>query len=313
MVIDNKTRIRNKTKSKAKLVSVKKICLGHCQRNRNISFFWGNISNREFQDGYYPICKDCVNDEVNHDDLTQVKEHLKRMNKPFKFDLWESYSNKPKPFGKYMRHIITLPPYSGMTWEDSDEDFSLGVKSSISDYFIDKWGSGFTSDEYDLFEKKYNKLKENYPKNTTIHIESLCTYVRYKVKEELCTAKDNVKGAKEWGILAKNQAIAAKINPNQLSKADLMDGLDDMSQLSKAIEEVEDIIEVLPKFIEKPQDKVDFTIWCYINYIRLTRGLAECAYKDIYAFYEDRKNNFKETFDFLKDYQEEESGEEEDY
>ena len=97
-----------------------------------------------------------------------------------------------------------------------------------------------------------------------MHTEALLNYIRYRVKEELSTAKGNVKEAKEWGQLAKDAATAAKINPSQLSKADLSDGLSTFSELSQAVEREVDIIPILPRFKCRPNDALDFNIWCYI-------------------------------------------------
>jgi hypothetical protein len=131
-----------------------------------------------------------------------------------------------------------------------------------------------------------------------MHTEALLTYIRYRCKEEISTAKGDVKEAKAWGELAAKAAQDAKINPSQLSKADLADGLSTFGELVRAVEQAVDIISILPKFKEKPQDKVDFTLWCYINYIRDLKGLPYCDYKDIYAFYEQRKKEYEQHTSF---------------
>ena len=102
----------------------------------------------------------------------------------------------------------------------------------------------------------------------------------------------NVKKAKEWGGLASAAATAAKINPSQLSKADLSDGLSTFSELSQAVEKEVDIIPILPKFKYRPNDALDFNIWCYVNYMRDLSGLLPCKYEDVYAFYDKRKEGY---------------------
>lgn len=127
-----------------------------------------------------------------------------------------------------------------------------------------------------------------------MHTEALLTYIRYRVKEEIATARDDMKSAKEWGQLAQKAAQDAKINPSQLSKSDLSDGLDTFGQLVRSVEQAVDIIPILPVFKERPQDKVDFTIWCYINYIRDLKGLPLAEYEDIYRFYDERKKEYED-------------------
>jgi hypothetical protein len=158
--------------------------------------------------------------------------------------------------------------------------------------FIDKWGEGYTIQEYNNFEKKYRLLKGNYLEQTAMHTEALLIYIRYRVKEEMATAEGNVKEAKEWGALADKAAQNAKINPSQLSKADLSGGLTTFGELSIAVEKAIDIVPILPKFKEKPQDKPDFTLWCYINYVRDLKGLPPCEYSEIYNFYNIRKAEY---------------------
>jgi hypothetical protein len=143
-------------------------------------------------------------------------------------------------------------------------------------------------------------LRNNYQEKTAMHTEALLTYIRYRVKEEMSTAKNDMKAAKDWGQLAQKAAQDAKINPSQLSKSDLSDGLDTFGQLVRTVEQAIDIIPILPKFKERPQDKVDFTLRCYINYVRDLKGLPLVEYKDIYGFYEARKKEFEDRFEDLE-------------
>ncbi|HEY5588887.1 MAG TPA: hypothetical protein VIK86_08030 [Candidatus Paceibacterota bacterium] len=163
----------------------------------------------------------------------------------------------------------------------------------ITDESILKWGEGYDADEYVSFERKYEFLKNNYPEKTSMHTEALLKYIRYSVKEEISTAKNDVGAAKSWAAMAQTAATSAKINPSQLSAADLQDGLTGFGQLSRAVEQAVDVISILPKFREKPQDKVDFTLLCYINYVRELKGLGSCEYKDIYNFYEQKRKDYE--------------------
>lgn len=257
-------------------------------------------------DGKSPICKKCITELIDYTDIRTIYSTLRAMDLPFIVDLWNGCVNRGgNIFGNYMRQINSLPNHKGSTWEDSvfeeqviDDQIS-GEISPISaqtivvtQELIDKWGN-YPAEEIILFEKKYQQLKVNYPERTAMHIEALQIYVRYRVKEELATQKGASKEAESWGKLAKEAATAAKINPSQLSKSDLSDGLDSFSQLTRNVEQAVDIIEILPRFKEKPQDKVDFTIWCYANYVRDLKGLPPVDYKEIYHFYEERKKEYE--------------------
>ncbi|NBI28609.1 hypothetical protein [Chengkuizengella marina] len=278
-------------------------------------------SSNNLYDGFIPTCKQCLRSMIDYDDKETVFTLFKRLDIPFHFECWEKATNGEKDtLGRYLSMANALKGLKGKGWEDSvfaeteeakqkeeekqqsekiyfdsleeDED-TQREKFLVTHEIIDKWGEGYQEIEYRSFEKKYHQLKNNYPEKTAMHTESLLTYIRYRVKEELATAEGDVKTAKSWGDLAQKAAQDAKINPSQLTKSDLSDGLDGFGQLVRAIEQAIDVIPILPKFKEKPQDKVDFTLWCYINYIRDLQGLPLVPYEDIYQFYEERKKEYE--------------------
>lgn len=175
----------------------------------------------------------------------------------------------------------------------------------ITDSIKNKWGFGYTNDQYEAFEKKYYFLRNNYSEVTAMHTEALLNYIRYKVKEEFAIANDNVAEAEKWNKMANQASTSAKINPNQLSKADLSEGLSTFSELSQAIEKEVDILRILPKFKFRPNDALDFNIWCYVNYDRDLRGMQPAEYYDIYKFYDERVESYikqyGDPYDIFKD------------
>ena len=52
----------------------------------------------------------------------------------------------------------------------------------------------------------------------------------------------------------------------------------------EAVEQAVDVIPILPRFKYRPNDAVDFILWCYINYERNLNGLPEVKYSDVYKF-----------------------------
>ena len=98
--------------------------------------------------------------------------------------------------------------------------------------------------------------------------------------------------AKIWGDLAMKQAERAKINPNQFSKADLQGGISTISEIAQTVEQNVDIIPILPQFLWRPNDAVDFCIWNYINYARDLEGKPLVEYKDVYKFYDKMKEDY---------------------
>lgn len=266
--------------------------------------------------GLIPFCKKCLKENCHDKNsnliLEKFKEILKLMDKPFLDDLWESTiesveNGKSKDyFGNYIR-MIQMPQYRYFGWGDTtpevvEKNVATILKDNkiprvddfvLTDEIVDRWGDGHELKEYKAFEKKYQSLKNNYVEKTSMHTEALLKYIRYSVKEEFATAENRIKDAKDWGDLAKNAAHNAKINPSQLSASDLSDGLDTIGHLSRAVEQVQDIIPILPKFKERPQDKVDLTLWAYVNYVRDLKGLPPCEYKDLYRFYDELAKEYQ--------------------
>ena|GEM_PF-532968 len=251
-----------------------------------------------------------------------VKEYAK------KFPLGEDFRSdisKASIIGYYFKTIITLSQYKDLNWEqglkyestfgDSPENRLLMKKTedavngrnSILYYLEDDefevtqdiirlFGEGYNKSEYRAMWKKYEFLKTSYPDITNLHSEALLTYIRLKVKEEMATSRGDVSEAEKWNRAATTAAEKAKINPSQLRKSDLQGGLNSFSELFQAVEQAVDIIPILPKFKYRPNDAIDFNIWCLINYLRRLEGKPLCEYEDVYKFYDERKRDYVEQY-----------------
>ena len=241
--------------------------------------------------------------------------------------------NKTKIIGYYFKNIQTLRQYCAMNWNDGlDWEQRINTKVSngiiaqpeanyehvtsksnskieeiiytledddnfkVTTDIIKLFGSGYTKSLYKMFWDKYDFLKQNYSDVTNLHVEALATYVRFKVKEELATAQGNAVDAEKWNNAATKAAEKAKINPNQLSKSDLQGGLNSFCELLQTVEQTVDIIPILPQFKFRPNDAIDFNIWCMVNYIRDLEGKTLCQYEDIYKFYDERKEEYIEQY-----------------
>lgn len=176
------------------------------------------------------------------------------------------------------------------------------IYNTISDDFeitsdiVALFGEGYNKEEYRKMFNKYEKLKLNYSLQTSLHQEALATYVRFKVKEEEATAKGEVDEAKKWYDAAQTAADKAKLSPKQLTQSDLQGGINNFSDIFKAVEQAVDVIPILPQFKFRPNDAIDFIIWCYVNYARDLRGLPQCSYEDVYKFYDRKKKEYVEQY-----------------
>lgn len=299
-------------------------CYGFCGKTKRIGEFYKSSADANAV-GVIPFCKKCIKElVVNEDgthDLDKLREILRHpsVDKPFLDKLWQSAldSKQKDKIGFYFKLINGFSGV-GLTWSDSDDEYKVlpkteikriikekesqkeevkkvindGVDFQLESWMIDLFGEGYTSEEYKRMVKKYNFLKENYTESTAMHTEALATYIRYKVKEEIATVDGDSAQAKIWSDLANKASTNAKINPSQLSKADLLGGISTISEISQAVEEAVDVVEILPRFKFRPNDAVDFNIWCYINYNLHLEGKPLADYKDIYQFYDERKMNY---------------------
>ncbi len=267
--------------------------------------------------GKLPFCKHCIQDMCLDNkgrlQIELVKDMLKAIDRPFIYDLYMTSlkSSKVNPVGTYMKNIA-MKDCRDKTWEDSffENGTSVEVTNKIAqgkmyitpkilevtEDMVNMFGSGYTDEEYVAMQKKYLFLKNNYQDITNLHVEALVTYIRFKVKEEMLTASGKVTEAEKWAKLAASAATSAKINPSQLSKSDLTGGLNSFGELIKAVEAAVDIIPILPQFKFRPNDALDFVIWCYVNYGRDLRGLPKCEYADVYKFYDRKKAEYLEQY-----------------
>lgn len=186
---------------------------------------------------------------------------------------------------------------------DNSADIKKEVQQTLNEdsfeltpEIIRLFGEGYTKSEYRKMYNKYENLKLNYSIQTNLHQEALATYVRFKVKEEDATAKGDVAEAMKWYNAAQSAAENGKLTPKQLSESDLHGGINSFSEIFKAVEQAVDIIPILPSFKFRPNDALDFTIWCYINYARDLQGLPQCSYEDVYKFYDKKKQEYIDQY-----------------
>jgi len=280
-----------------------------CGDNKRLTDYYKSYSNMDKIDERLRVCKKCLKDNTDIDNVDSVKNTLRQVDKPFNIYLFESALTKPDVIGEYFK-LINAKDFRYDTWEQSifskeeknevlltDEDKMNMLAETKNNYsksnfilteeIMDKWGYGYTEEEYHSFEKKYDKLIRNYGEKTALHTEGLLIYIRFRVKEETATARGDVKEAKEWGQLAQKQAVDAKINVSQLSKSDISGGVDVLSQLFEAVESEIGVIPLLPKVTEQPYDDADLIIWAIINYYRRLEDKSKVQYKDIYEFYDE--------------------------
>lgn len=206
-------------------------------------------------------------------------------------------SNRTSPEIRYIINRYShLDDDTGRILEETEVAKQNENKFKVTPEMVKLFGDGYDETDYKKMFEKYETLKVNYTLQTNLHQEALATYVRFKVKEEDATARGDVDQAKKWYDAAQNAAANGKLTPKQLTEADLHGGINSFSELFKSVEQAIDVIPILPQFKFRPNDALDFIIWCYINYIRDLQGLPQCDYEDIYKFYDKKKQEYLEQY-----------------
>lgn len=292
-----------KKKTIKSIIPDKKKC-DDCKKELIISNFYN--TNNVLSDGKSSICKKCTKKRINYNNIQSIYDVLKGLDIPFFYSYWATCKEKnpEDPWTIYIRIANSkMNEFKTSGWKDSIFEPQLNnenINSSnkvvqfskksdfiLTDEIIDKWGDGYSHEEYYYFEKKWFKLIDNYGEKTSLHVEGLITYIRFRVREELATARGDIKEAKDWGAMASTAAKDARLNVSQLSKSDISGGVDLLPQLFEAVESEVGIIPTLPHLKEQPYDDADLIIWCVVNYLRRLEDKPRIQYKEIWSFYDE--------------------------
>lgn len=273
----------------------------------------GEINITEFQETLKALDKPFFVDILESSEEEYHKAHIQ-------FSIESVKRHGKDIIGKYFKNINSLRQASTKTYADSQEmDFCLNAdirtekeekakqekkkvtlpekeKFELTEDIVRLFGEGFPLDEYRRMYKKYLELTKDRPLQSNLDKETLVAYVRFKVKEEIATARGDSQTALKWYNAAMDAAKEGILTPKSITGADLHNGVNTVSEIFKAVEEAVDVIPILPQFKYAPKDAVDFTIWCYINYERDLNGKEQCSYEDVYGFYDKKKQEYVDQY-----------------
>ncbi len=179
------TRGRRKPEPKPK-----KEC-SSCKKSKSTTFFF-KVDSPMFPDGMINICRDCVREQVDIEDIEQVIGFLRQIDKPFFQEYWDkALESKSHPLGEYIRKVNSLPHVKNKTFNNSDGIEGVGkvdlqsaktpdtienVKGEVivySDELVDKWGIGYKKNEYLQMEKFYQDMRLTHEIHTPVHVNKL--------------------------------------------------------------------------------------------------------------------------------------------
>lgn len=303
-----------KTLAESNLNKKELVRCNQCNKDKRPDEFYKNYTN---ESGYSFLCKECFLKSCLDDDGKLEKDKmiksLQRIDRPFVESLFIKNANKysdPKTIIGFYLKDISLKQFKNSTFKDSlfensSEKVSIN-NQSISDKdryvisdedrsrLIDKWGD-FTDMELVKFERKYQTMSKSYQILSQMHEESLINVCRLEVFYTTALKEKNAAEIKLFGEQLAKAKQEAKLNPNQLSKNDLSaTGANSFGEIVRLVSKRDGICKLPLKYLEKPNDKIDYAIYQFIAYERALHGLPEVPYSEIYKWYIDDIKKYEE-------------------
>lgn len=165
---------------------------------------------------------------------------------------------------------------------------AVEIKKKKMTSMINKWGSGFSPEEYERMENLFEELSKFKSKKNIIQTNALIEYVRLKVKLDGAIGKGDLKEIEKWQKLTDSAAKNAGIKLDQLTAEDFGEGIDSWTALVELIEEYDSVIPIMPKIKKMPYDDIDFIIWQVVNYCRRLMEMPEVDYEDLWKYIDER-------------------------
>lgn len=301
----------NDKKSKKKEKKIK--CTGDCSRELVETQFYMSASPM-FPNGRVNICKDCIKEMIDYNNMETIYMVLRTIDIPFVQDIWEAceerHIEKTKEgkkydvIGNYIRQINSLTQYKSSGWKNSSfkrsevsTEESNKEKTSLEDkrQLQEIWGNEWTTEELLLLDKTYKELSadKNMKYNSSKQYMKLATmnYVRSYVAMQ----KGNASDADKYTKLFNETMKMGEFNPSALSKNSNLEKLGSFSDFSLMVEECVDIIDIqkiLPEYMQMPRDLPDKVIWYVVNYMQDSLGYKMSSYEDVYKFYSQMEQDY---------------------
>ncbi|TVX86065.1 hypothetical protein [Paenibacillus agilis] len=272
----------------------RKVCKGECGKNKLLNDFYTSLS--IMFDGHVPVCKKCLKDMIDENNIESVKTTLQRIDKPFIAKVWKSAEeNESDTVGTYFRMINSLQQYKNSSWADSDfegenqtdiykhkfDDIDNMDEITTDDGVIKlskdiamKFGSGYTNREYLTMEKFYKDMSYSHDINTPQLKKQLVYLCKLQIWMDRSLESGNDSAFKNYNDRYEKILQSSGFRPIDRKSASETSGLLSFSQL---FEQVERSGYVEPKPIEERMDLVDMAILAHLNYVRQLIGHERLA------------------------------------
>lgn len=270
----------------------RKYCNGEkCKKEKAIGEFYSSNS-VFFADGYVPICKKCIRDMINVNNIESVKQTFQKIDKPFVAKVWKSAEDSTgETIGSYFRMINSLQQYKDWSWSDSDfegEDKTgiykqkfdnleeiEEIETEFGTIFLTKdiamkYGSGYTNREYLTMEKFYIEMDNTHDITEPQTKKQLVILCKLQVKMDRALEEEGRDTEfKNYNDRYEKILLSSGFRP--IDKKDSVEKTG-MRSFSSLFEGIERKGYVKPKPIEERMDLVDVAMREFINYDRVIDG-----------------------------------------
>lgn len=272
--------VRSKKSTTTKL---KKIC-SCCNKEKNsVEGFYLASDNLIHRDGRLGICKVCLEEVSNFNEVERFIDVLRRIDRPFIKTEYEASLPHKNPFGEYMRRIAMVQNRN-LTYADSqfDEDlvkfasknakdlnrkFEIEevIKFKITPDMIAKWGSGYSETDMYQLEQFYVEMRSSNDIATPQHLESLKLLCKLNLKQNKALDDGDFGAFKNLNTQYNTVLKDSGFRPIDRQSSGESSGIRTFSQIWEEIER-DGFIEPYP--YQEKQDIVDKTIMYMGNYTR---------------------------------------------
>lgn len=289
----------------------KKTCQGENHkgnREKSHTFFF-KVDSPMYPDGMINICRDCVREQVDTEDMEQVISFLRQIDKPFIQAYWdEALKSDRHPLGEYIRKVNSLSQVKNKDFNSSDGINGVGkidlssakapdtienVKGEVieySDELVNKWGIGYKKEEYLRMEKFYQDMRLTHEIHTPVHVNKLMELSYLQIEQQRLRQERDMANYTKLAKTIEDMEKSAGFRPVDRQGIDGATGIKSFAQIW---EEVEKKGWRKPPVISFEEDIVDAMIVSLANYyVRLVGGqilkeIPDEIKEELDEFYED--------------------------
>lgn len=265
-----------------KEITKSKVC-SSCGKTKSISKFY-KVNSDLFADGRISKCSDCIDRDVDEDDLGQVMELLRMINKPFIRNTWESAkADTQRTVGLYVRWVNSLSHLRNKKYSDGENvtvdkdsdiidankieaiETSEGVEIVYDESLAFKWGAGFTKLETLKLEKYYQDMLNTFTVTAPSDRDILIQLAKMSVIRDKALMSNNIADHTKLSKTISEMMMSAKLRPADRRGQDEQRGIKSFNQIFEEVESKGWVAPPPPVFDEDIVDQMLVSILNYYN------------------------------------------------